>query len=133
MRHTKRWDLPKGHVDDGETNMECALRELEEETGIQASDLDIDDNFKYKTKYVVQSKSGKPKKKKLIIFLAELVCLVDIQLTEHIGFEWFDWTPPHQIQKQTIDPVLAEVEEYWRDNQNAFPEVADQAETSRSV
>ncbi|MFN9976001.1 MAG: NUDIX domain-containing protein, partial [Phycisphaerae bacterium] len=28
MRHPKRWDLPKGHVDPGETEMECALREL---------------------------------------------------------------------------------------------------------
>ncbi|MEL7161300.1 MAG: NUDIX domain-containing protein, partial [Bacteroidota bacterium] len=30
-----RWDLPKGHVDPGETNLECALRELEEETGVK--------------------------------------------------------------------------------------------------
>ncbi len=34
MRHPTRWDLPKGHVDPGETDLECALRELEEETGI---------------------------------------------------------------------------------------------------
>ena len=27
MQHSTRWDLPKGHVDPGETEMECALRE----------------------------------------------------------------------------------------------------------
>ena len=28
------WDFPKGHIDDGETEIQTALRELEEETGI---------------------------------------------------------------------------------------------------
>ena len=31
MRHDDRWDIPKGHVDEGESEMQCALRELEEE------------------------------------------------------------------------------------------------------
>ena len=29
-----RWDFPKGHVDEGESHMDCALRELCEETGM---------------------------------------------------------------------------------------------------
>ena len=29
------WDFPKGHVDKGETEIETAIRELEEETGIK--------------------------------------------------------------------------------------------------
>ncbi len=29
-----RWDLPKGHWEDGETIEECAIREVEEETGV---------------------------------------------------------------------------------------------------
>lgn len=29
------WDLPKGKLDDGETIQTCAIREVEEETGIQ--------------------------------------------------------------------------------------------------
>ncbi len=29
-----KWDLPKGKLDDGETLEECALREVEEETGL---------------------------------------------------------------------------------------------------
>lgn len=30
------WVLPKGHLDPGETHQQAALREVEEETGIQA-------------------------------------------------------------------------------------------------
>ena len=29
-----RWDLPKGHVDSGESDEECAVREIAEETGV---------------------------------------------------------------------------------------------------
>ena len=28
------WSLPKGHIDDGETKLEAAIREIYEETGI---------------------------------------------------------------------------------------------------
>ena len=31
----RRWDLPKGHVDEGETDAECAVREVGEETGVE--------------------------------------------------------------------------------------------------
>ena len=32
-----RWDLPKGHVEQGESGMQAALREVEEETGIRCT------------------------------------------------------------------------------------------------
>ncbi len=34
-----RWDLPKGHLERGESLEQCALREVEEETGIKAITL----------------------------------------------------------------------------------------------
>ena len=30
------WDIPKGHIEQGELEVDCALRELQEETGIIA-------------------------------------------------------------------------------------------------
>ena len=110
LKHPNRWDLPKGHVDPGETNMECAIRELAEETGIQKQDLIIDPDFKFKQKYMVNSKrtNGKSKRKTLIIYAAKLVRPIELKLTEHESFQWFDWAPPHSIQEKTIDPLLEE-------------------------
>ena len=112
MKHPKRWDLPKGHVDEGETNMQCALRELHEETGIEETHLNIVEGFKFKDRYIVENKSGK-KKKTLIIYLAELIAEVEIVPTEHEGYQWIDWNPPHTIQEKTIDPLLANLASWW--------------------
>jgi 8-oxo-dGTP pyrophosphatase MutT (NUDIX family) len=56
MRHPTRWDLPKGHVDPGETDLECALRELEEETGIGANDVELDNGFCFEHHYPVRDR-----------------------------------------------------------------------------
>jgi 8-oxo-dGTP pyrophosphatase MutT (NUDIX family) len=116
LKHPNRWDLPKGHVDDGETNKQCAFRELVEETGIRKQDLQVDPDFKYKHKYLVNYKrtGGKPRKKKLIIYLAKLIKPVKLKLTEHEGHRWFDWNPPHSIQEKTIDPLLQQLHQHWQ-------------------
>ena len=116
MRHVDRWDLPKGHVDGGETPMQCALRELEEETGILAADISVDPDFRFTTQYKVSSKRTKfqPGQKEVIIFLAMLTRTIEIQCTEHESHQWFDWDPPHEIQSKTIDPLLSAVAEYWQ-------------------
>ena len=115
MEHADRLDLPKGHVDTGETEIECALRELEEETGIQAEDIQLASEFRFEHSYRVWPKQfqGEECEKTLIIFLARLIRDVPIVLTEHIGFAWHAWDPPHAIQQQTIDPLLQELEEHW--------------------
>lgn len=112
MKHPSRWDLPKGHVDEGETEMQCALRELEEETGIQADDITVDPDFRYQLQYVVHYKrkfGGSDALKTVVYFLARLNRDVSLKLTEHGDAKWFAWAPPHDIQEQTINPLLAAV------------------------
>ena len=114
MKHPKRWDLPKGHVDPGETEMECALRELWEETGIKECHIQVDPEFVFKQQYTVRYKrnGGKPQLKELVVFLATLTEEVEIQCTEHPGYQWWDWNPPHKIQDETIDPLLKYLEDF---------------------
>ena len=114
MRHKTRWDLPKGHVDPGETDIECALRELVEETGITAEDIELDEHFCFEHHYQVHDRRypEQTSDKTLLIFLGWLLHDVEIIPTEHPGYEWFAWNPPHEIQTATIDPLLAEVAGY---------------------
>jgi len=116
MRHADRWDLPKGHVDPGESEIDCALRELSEETGIDAADIEIDPGFRFTTQYPVRSRlhQGEMRDKTLVIFLARLKRPAGILVTEHVDYEWFPWQPPHKIQEKTIDPLLAHVDAYFR-------------------
>ncbi len=109
MKHPNRWDLPKGRLDFGETKREAAARELFEETGIPADAYWVDPGFEYSSQYWVKyTKQQEAKLKELSIYLCVLLREVDLVLTEHVGFEWFPWAPPHQIQPQTIDPLLAQ-------------------------
>lgn len=114
MEHSDRLDLPKGHVDKGESEMECALRELVEETGIGSRDIELLDGFRFEHQYFVWPKRFKKEKckKKLVVFLARLVRDVRIEVTEHEGYRWVDWDPPHQIQEQTIDPLLEHLADF---------------------
>jgi len=112
MRHRDRWDLPKGHVDAGETELQCALRELAEETGLTAADIEQVPNFRWVTQYQFLDRDATPVDKTLVVFLARLVRERPIQCTEHPGWHWFPWNPPHRIQAQTIDPLLAAVEAF---------------------
>ncbi|MCA9054267.1 MAG: NUDIX domain-containing protein [Planctomycetaceae bacterium] len=117
MRHPTRWDLPKGHVDPGEdSEISTALRELEEETGISADAIAIDPEFRFEHRYQVRSKrtGGEMWWKTLVVFLGRLTRSVEIEVTEHEGYRWFPWSPPHSIQTQTIDPLLAAVDAFLR-------------------
>ncbi len=113
MKHKNRWDLPKGHVDPGESDLEAAFRELVEETGIKQADVDQDVNFIFEHQYEVTGKRYKETQddekvlKTLLIYLGYVESEVEIELTEHPGYQWFEWNPPHQIQEQTIDPLLS--------------------------
>ena len=114
MRHRKRWDLPKGHCEEGESFREAALRETREETGIKSGSITFDPNFQFDLVYPVTYKSWGDHvfEKKVRYFLGYLDKRPKLKLTEHESAEWLPWDPPHLIQSQTVDPLLAAVAEH---------------------
>lgn len=76
-----------GHVDPGETELQTALRETEEEAGLKERDFTMYTEFQRTLNYEVQ---GKPKR--VVYWLSELknpntpVTLSD----EHIDFKWLN-------------------------------------------
>ncbi len=119
MRHSNRWDLPKGHCDGDESFHETAMREMEEETGIPPLQIRLDPTFEFDMRYPVTYRQHGPQvfQKHVRYFLAQLRTEGEecpgIQVTEHESYQWFAWNPPHQIQSETIDPLLAAVAQHW--------------------
>lgn len=111
MRHHDRWDLPKGHCDGTESYLETARREMHEETGIEPQSCRFDPHFHFDVQYEVSYRNQPNRifRKNVRYFLAWLPELVKIEVSEHESYQWFRWAPPHHIQAQTIDPLLAAV------------------------
>ncbi len=72
MRHKNRWDLPKGHAEPNETLIETALRETQEETGINSESLQIDNEFRFEIEYPVHYRAGGPRLKRVTYFIGYL-------------------------------------------------------------
>ncbi|XP_036593381.1 bis(5'-nucleosyl)-tetraphosphatase [asymmetrical] isoform X1 [Trichosurus vulpecula] len=84
---TNHWTPPKGHVDPGESDLETAFRETQEEAGLDASQLNVIEGFKSELNYVVNSKP-----KTVIYWLAEVKDYnVEIRLCgEHQAYRWLN-------------------------------------------
>ena len=92
------WDLVKGHKDPGETNLQAAIRELQEETGIK--DIEIKKGFSATINYSYTERKIKHQKT-VVFFLAESF-ESDVKLSyEHLDYSWFSYDEAYK--KITFD------------------------------
>jgi 8-oxo-dGTP pyrophosphatase MutT (NUDIX family) len=105
------WNFPKGHIEpvdaegdpaQREKSLEAALRETEEETGLQQKDLRIDASFRVIEQYSFV-KRGKQVSKKVIFFLAEANKRAVTISHEHEGFGWFRYKDAHALLEHYKD------------------------------
>lgn len=79
------WGLPKGHVEEGETEVETAIREVKEETNI---DVEVNTSYRYSLSY-------SPKEdvmKDVIFFLANNTTNnIKEQIEEVQEVKWFEF------------------------------------------
>ncbi|RZD38895.1 MAG: diadenosine tetraphosphate hydrolase [Methanobacteriota archaeon] len=92
------WDFPKGHVEQNETELETALRELEEETGI--SKVEIIADFRHSISYTF-SRRSESISKEVIFFLASTVEKRVTLSHEHIDYAWLDFN--NALEKLTYE------------------------------
>ncbi len=82
------WDFPKGHMDDGETEIQTALRELEEETGI--AHVNVIDGFRDTITYIFSG--GREQIGKEVVFFIAITKESQVTLShEHIDYSWLDF------------------------------------------
>lgn len=90
-----KWDLPKGKIDKGETIEECAIREVEEETGVKKLKIE---NF-LKTTYHIFKRNGKYKLKEVHWFAMHTSYTGELIGQENEGIEKVKWKGPKKIAK----------------------------------
>jgi 8-oxo-dGTP diphosphatase len=92
------WSLPKGRLDDGESLLECALREVEEETGLVC-------NVGRKLPQVVYVKPGGRNKKVALWAMS----VVDGQFTPNREVDKIKWVPIGKAAKRLTYPGDAQM------------------------
>lgn len=85
-RHGGHWSFPKGHVEGTETEIETALREVQEETGLHVS---LQEGFRHTVEYY--PKPGV--KKQVVYFLGkalpnEPTVRQEVEISE---LKWVEW------------------------------------------
>jgi 8-oxo-dGTP pyrophosphatase MutT (NUDIX family) len=67
-KRNRKWGFPKGHVENGESELETAAREIFEESGIK--DVVFIENFRQEDIYMIYRADGKVIEKHSVYFLA---------------------------------------------------------------
>ena len=89
------WGIPKGHVEENETEQETAIREVKEETNI---DVEIEGDNRYTENYV----TDKGVQKEVVYFIAKKVGgSIVAQEAEIKEIEWLN--PKDALERVTYD------------------------------
>ena len=109
---TSWWEFPKGHTEEGETWLETAKRETEEETGLIIND--IHPSFRYISKYFITKdystgkKLREPEPKTVTYFLGKAQT-EDVKLSfEHNSYGWFTVTEANKKLKYSSKKEVLE-------------------------
>jgi 8-oxo-dGTP pyrophosphatase MutT (NUDIX family) len=108
-------DLPKGKVDPGESDVDAALRELREETGIRSDQVRLTADFSFENTYATRGKkSGDPIEKTVRIFHGTVAGPVAVVLEAHVDYAWIPWGPLPTLHDQICaNPTLLGAVQAW--------------------
>ena len=115
VRAYSNWDFPKGHLEEGETHIEAAVRELEEETTLSLQDIKLNG---LKAPAVTYG-TGKGKKT-ATYFLADrtseknpfLPVSKELGRPENDEFRWVPYTQLDDLMPARLVPVVTYITDW---------------------
>ena len=113
-------DLPKGRREKGESDVEAALRELVEETGIPASRVRLTAGFVYENTYPTKAKkTGEAVTKTVRVFHGVVDGPVVVVVTDHVDYAWIplEPAPPLRAHDHTFrdNPTILGAVRAWQE------------------
>lgn len=90
-----RW-LPKWHAEPWESEIQSAIRELKEETGVQITEHDVDNTKQYSESYQCFSKRHKQQVKKTVIYYTANIPY------NNINISWYSESDGEIVDKKLI-------------------------------
>jgi 8-oxo-dGTP pyrophosphatase MutT (NUDIX family) len=101
------WGFPKGHVEEGETEVETAKREIKEETNL---DVEINDKLRYTEEY----SPADGVKKEVVYFVAKKIGgEIKVQEEEVNEIQWLSYN--EAMERLTYDNSKELLKKAWKD------------------
>lgn len=105
------WGFPKGHIEEGETEIQTALREVKEEVGIDVRILD--EKYRYEINYIIEDKQID---KTSVFYLAETIDNSLNLVNQESEIEESKWVTVEDAFKiLTFDNCKGVLEMAWND------------------
>ncbi|MDJ0269583.1 MAG: NUDIX domain-containing protein [Aigarchaeota archaeon] len=114
------WDFPKGGLEFGESEIDAAIREVREETGLE--NIQIIEGFRKEIEYMYHKKRDLVKKR--VAFYLAKSDTKEVKLSyEHKDFAWLDYeNAMRRLTFKTAKDTLAEAHRFLMQNQKKLSE-----------
>jgi len=113
--YKEAWEFPKGNPGKGEDEKATALRELIEESGLQAKDFVFLDDFRDKVSFFYRDASQELIKKEIVFLLAQTT-KSDIKISsEHDSYRWAPYLEAFDLLTQrNTKEILRKVHDFLK-------------------